>query len=80
MLNHKTVKNQTINNIKLGDQNITGDINIANAINNYWAEIGPKLASVIPPTDIDPTKLIQPCSSELNLRTITTTELRAKVH
>ena len=75
LLNHKTVKNQTINNIKLGDQNITGDINIANTINNYFAEIGPKLASVIPPTDIDPTKLIQPCSSEFNLRTITTTEL-----
>ena len=51
LLNHKTVKTQTINNIKFGDQNITGDINIANTINNYFVEIGPKLASVISPTD-----------------------------
>ena len=75
LLNHKTVKTQTINNIKFGDQNITGDINIANTINNYFVEIGPKLASVISPTDIDPIQPIQPCRSEFNLRTITTTEL-----
>ncbi|CAB3997753.1 Hypothetical predicted protein [Paramuricea clavata] len=79
LLNHKTVKTQTINNIKFGDQNITGDINIANTINNYFVEIGPKLASVISPTDIDPIQPIQPCRSEFNLRTITTTELIQKI-
>ncbi|CAB3994109.1 RNA-directed DNA polymerase from mobile element jockey [Paramuricea clavata] len=61
--------------VMLNSSAFHSDINIANTINNYFVEIGPKLASVISPTDIDPIQPIQPCRCEFNLRAITTTEL-----
>ena len=38
-------------------------------------EIGPKLASDIPPTDTDPIQFVQPCRSEFNLSIISKTKL-----
>ena len=64
----------TINNIKLGVQNITGNVEKANTFNNFFVEIGSKLASDISPTDTDPTEPIQPSGSEFTLKTITTIE------
>ena len=73
---NRTTKTNSINNIKTGDQNITDDVDIANTFNNFFVEIGPKLASDIPPTDTDPIQFIQPCRSEFNLSIISKTKLR----
>ena len=75
LLNYKAVKTNTIDNIKLGDQNITDNNKIANTFNSFFAEIGSKLASDISPTYIDPIEFIQPYGSEFTFRTITTVNL-----
>ena len=75
LLSRKTTKANIINNVKLGDQDITGDDNLANSLNNFFANIRHKLASKIPSTNIDPIQFIQPCSSEFNLKTIVKTDL-----
>ena len=75
LLNHKAVKTNTIDNIKLGDQNITDNNKIANTFDSFFAEIGSKLASDISPTYIDPIKFIQPYGYEFIFRTITTVNL-----
>ena len=75
LLNHKMVKTNTIDNIKLGDQNITDNNKIASTFNSFFAEIGSKLASDISPTYIDPIKFIQPYGSEFTFRTITTVNI-----
>ena len=72
---NRTTKTNSINNIKTGDQNITDDVDIANTFNNFFVEIGPKLASDIPPTDTDPIQFIQPCRLEFNLSRISKTNL-----
>ena len=52
-----------------------GFATFTNTFNNFFVEIGPKLASDIPPTDTDPIQFIQPCRSEFNLSTISKTKL-----
>ena len=75
LLNRKTAEANIINNVKIEDQDITGDDNIANSLNSSFANIGNKLASKIPTNDINPMQFIQPCRSEFNLKTMAKADL-----
>ena len=76
---NKKQKKTTINNLKIESETITGDENISNAFNNFFVEIGPKLAANIPPSDIDPTEYVRPCITEFNFTAITKTVLAATI-
>ncbi len=77
LLNRKQKK--TINNFKTESEIITGDENISNAFNNFFVEIGPKLAVNIPPSDIYSTEYVRPCVTEFNFTAITKTVLAATI-
>ena len=70
---NKNQKTTTTNNIKVGEKNITDNESISNAFNNFFIEIGPtcKLASNIPPSDVDPTEFVRPSDMEFNFIPIT---------
>jgi hypothetical protein len=55
----------------LNGQTITGNDNIANEFNNYFWEIGLKLAQTIPPSNVDPLQY----SNKFTFRQISPVEL-----
>ena len=65
--------------MKIESETITGDENISNAFNNFFVEIGPKLAANIPLSDIDPTEYVRPCITEFNFTATTKTVLAATI-
>ena len=77
---NKTQKTTTINNIKMGEKNITDNEGISNAFNNFFIEVGPKLASNIPPSDVNPIELVRHSNKEFNFTPITKTELAAAIN
>jgi hypothetical protein len=60
----------TINQITVNGQTITGNDNIANEFNNYFCEIGPKLAQTIPSSNVDPLQYITANSNKFAFRQI----------
>ena len=74
LLNRKTTTT-TINQITVNGQTITGNDNIANEFNNYFCEIGPKLAQTIPPSNVDPLQYITANSNKFTFRQISPVEL-----
>ena len=70
---NKNQKITSINNLKAGTKNITGEENISNAFNNFFVEIGPKLVANIPPSDTDPIEYVRPCHTKFNYTAITKT-------
>ena len=48
LLNHKAVKTNTIDNIKLGDQNTTDNNKIANTFNSFLRKLDPNLLQIFP--------------------------------
>ena len=74
LLNRKTTTT-TINQITVNGRTITGNENIANGFNNYFCEIGPKLAQTIPPSNVDPLQYITANSNKFTCRQISPVEL-----
>ena len=48
LVNYSKIKNSTITNLKVENKTITNKKDICNELNNYFVNIGPKIASTIP--------------------------------
>ena len=69
LLNRKS-KTTKINQIIINDKAIVGDEEIANKFNEYFSEIGKKLAEEIPDNDFDPLHYVTPVSNSFTFQTI----------
>ena len=69
LLNRKS-KTTKINRIIINDKAIVGDEEIVNKFNEYFSEIGKKLAEEIPDNDFDPLHYVTPVSNSFTFQTI----------
>lgn len=65
----KCNKSQNISEIKLGDQIINSPTKMSEAFNEYFTNVGPKLAQQIPPIDIEPEFYLEPTDKTFSFRT-----------
>ena len=76
LLNKKS-KTTTLNAISVNNEVVTGDKNIANEFNKYFATIGPNLAKNISTTDVDPLKYVTVGTADFNFKTITKANVKS---
>jgi hypothetical protein len=76
LLNKKS-KTTTLNAISVNNEVVTGDKNIANEFNKYFATIEPNLAENISTTDVDPLKYVTVGTADFNFKSITKANVKS---
>ena len=74
LLNRKS-KTTTINQIKINDQTVTGNENVANGLNKFFCEIGSKLADSIPTSNLNPLHFGTPSDTQFSFNQISAGDL-----
>jgi hypothetical protein len=74
LLNRKP-KRTAVNQLRVDEQTVTSNENIANEPNKFFREIGPKLAEKIPTNNVDHLQYITPCTSRFAFKQISVEDL-----
>ena len=74
-LTNKTSKITNISEINQNGNRVTDDATIANTLNDYFNEIGPKLASDLSQSSRSPESYLLPCKSRFQIQNVTIHEV-----
>ena len=74
-LTNKTSKITNISEINQNGNRVTDDATIANTLNEYFSEIGPKLASDLSQSSRSPESYLLPCKLRFQIQNVTTHEV-----